>query len=235
MSLFKGIPSIFSPTCACIYLFQGSHINTSTISSVWDLLATVGFLLWLSAAFSDLDSCLIRRTHVIVTTVFYAQWFSHLLHNGEQAPWGPWASTDKLCHQRDYCSVNRCITNVSVMSPLTSSLMWGHRHSVPPADIIVRSLLTSPWHGCWYHCLDLLWRLLGKKEGIVFFSFLETRLCLIYTDTVATHFCTLPMDMGSYSTSSGLVPVLRCLMLLNDTNYSDSIPRMHLHMCDLCL
>jgi hypothetical protein len=40
--------------------------------------------------------------------------------------------------------------------------------------------------------------------------------------------------MGS-STSSGSVPVLRCLVLFNGTNYRDWIPRMRLHMRGLRL
>jgi hypothetical protein len=41
--------------------------------------------------------------------------------------------------------------------------------------------------------------------------------------------------MGSFSTSSGSVPVLRCPVLFNGTNYRDWVPRMHLHMRDLRL
>jgi hypothetical protein len=36
-------------------------------------------------------------------------------------------------------------------------------------------------------------------------------------------------------TFSGTVPVLRCLVLFNGTNYRDWVPRMRMHMCDLCL
>jgi hypothetical protein len=36
--------------------------------------------------------------------------------------------------------------------------------------------------------------------------------------------------MGSSLTSSGSVPVLRCLMLFDDINYRDWVPRMRLHM-----
>jgi hypothetical protein len=39
--------------------------------------------------------------------------------------------------------------------------------------------------------------------------------------------------MGSSSTSSGPVPVLRCSVLFNGTNYRDWVPRMRLHMCGL--
>jgi hypothetical protein len=41
--------------------------------------------------------------------------------------------------------------------------------------------------------------------------------------------------MVSSSTSSGPVPVLRCPVLFNGTNYHDWVPRMHLHMRGLCL
>jgi hypothetical protein len=41
--------------------------------------------------------------------------------------------------------------------------------------------------------------------------------------------------MVSSSTSSGLVPVLRCPVLFNDTNYRDWVPRIRLHMRGLCL
>jgi hypothetical protein len=41
--------------------------------------------------------------------------------------------------------------------------------------------------------------------------------------------------MGSSSTSSGPVPVLRCPMLFNGTNYCDWVPRMRLHMHGLRL
>jgi hypothetical protein len=47
--------------------------------------------------------------------------------------------------------------------------------------------------------------------------------------------CALAVTMGSSSTSSGHVPVLRYLVLFNGTNYHDWIPRMHLHMCELRL
>jgi hypothetical protein len=38
--------------------------------------------------------------------------------------------------------------------------------------------------------------------------------------------CALVVTMISSSTSSGHVPVLRCLVLFNDTNYCDWVPRM---------
>jgi hypothetical protein len=41
--------------------------------------------------------------------------------------------------------------------------------------------------------------------------------------------------MVSSSTSSGTVPVLRCPVLFNGTNYRDWVPRMRLHMRGLCL
>jgi hypothetical protein len=41
--------------------------------------------------------------------------------------------------------------------------------------------------------------------------------------------------MVSSSTSSGPVPVLRCLVLFNDTNCRDWVPRMRLHMRGLRL
>ena len=41
--------------------------------------------------------------------------------------------------------------------------------------------------------------------------------------------------MGSSSTSSGPVPVLRCLVLFNGTNYRDWVPRLRLHMRGLRL
>jgi hypothetical protein len=41
--------------------------------------------------------------------------------------------------------------------------------------------------------------------------------------------------MDSFSTSSGHVPVLRCPVLFNDTNYHDWVPRMRLHMRGLRL
>jgi hypothetical protein len=41
--------------------------------------------------------------------------------------------------------------------------------------------------------------------------------------------------MGSSSTSSGPVPVLRCLVYFNSTNYHDWVPRMRLHMLGLRL
>jgi hypothetical protein len=41
--------------------------------------------------------------------------------------------------------------------------------------------------------------------------------------------------MVSSSTSSGHVPVLRCLVLFNGTNYRDWVSRMHLHMRELRL
>jgi hypothetical protein len=40
----------------------------------------------------------------------------------------------------------------------------------------------------------------------------------------------LAVVMGPSSTSSVPVPVLRCPMLFNGTNYSDWVPRMRLHM-----
>jgi hypothetical protein len=41
--------------------------------------------------------------------------------------------------------------------------------------------------------------------------------------------------MVSSLTSASLVPVLRCLVLFNGTNYHDLVPRMHLHMHELHL
>jgi hypothetical protein len=41
--------------------------------------------------------------------------------------------------------------------------------------------------------------------------------------------------MGSSLTSSCPVPVLRCLVLFDGTNYRDLAPRMCLHMCSLRL
>jgi hypothetical protein len=41
--------------------------------------------------------------------------------------------------------------------------------------------------------------------------------------------------MSSFSTSSSSIPVLRCLVLFNGTNYRDWLPRMCLHMCGLRL
>jgi hypothetical protein len=41
--------------------------------------------------------------------------------------------------------------------------------------------------------------------------------------------------MGSFLTSSGTVPVLRCPVLFNGTNYHDWVPRMCLHMHGLRL
>jgi hypothetical protein len=41
--------------------------------------------------------------------------------------------------------------------------------------------------------------------------------------------------MGSSSTSSGSVSVLRCSVLFNSTNYHDWVPRMRLHMHELRL
>jgi hypothetical protein len=41
--------------------------------------------------------------------------------------------------------------------------------------------------------------------------------------------------MGSSSTSSGPVPVLRCLVFFNGTNYCDWVPRIRLHMRGLRL
>jgi hypothetical protein len=41
--------------------------------------------------------------------------------------------------------------------------------------------------------------------------------------------------MGSSLTSSGVVPVLRCPVLFNDTNYRDWVPCMRLHMRGLHL
>jgi hypothetical protein len=41
--------------------------------------------------------------------------------------------------------------------------------------------------------------------------------------------------MGSSLTSSGPVPVLRCPVLFNGTNYHDWVPRMRLHMHGLRL
>jgi hypothetical protein len=41
--------------------------------------------------------------------------------------------------------------------------------------------------------------------------------------------------MGSSLTSSGHVPVLRCSVLFNGTNYHDWVPRMRLHMRGLRL
>jgi hypothetical protein len=41
--------------------------------------------------------------------------------------------------------------------------------------------------------------------------------------------------MGSPSTSSGPVPVLRCPVLFNGTNYHNWVPRMRQHMCGLRL
>jgi hypothetical protein len=45
----------------------------------------------------------------------------------------------------------------------------------------------------------------------------------------------LAVVMVSSSTSSGPVPVLRCLVLFNGTNYRDWVPRMRLHMRGLRL
>jgi hypothetical protein len=42
--------------------------------------------------------------------------------------------------------------------------------------------------------------------------------------------CTLTITMDSFSTSSRPVPVLRCSVLFNGTNYYDWVPRMRLHM-----
>jgi hypothetical protein len=41
--------------------------------------------------------------------------------------------------------------------------------------------------------------------------------------------------MGSPLTSSGHVPVLRCPVLFNGTNYHNWVPRMRRHMCGLRL
>jgi hypothetical protein len=47
--------------------------------------------------------------------------------------------------------------------------------------------------------------------------------------------CALTIVMGSSSTSSGSVPVLRCPVLFNGTNYHDWISHMRLHIYGLYL
>jgi hypothetical protein len=45
----------------------------------------------------------------------------------------------------------------------------------------------------------------------------------------------LTVVMSSFSTSSGPVPVLRCPVLFDGTNYYDWVPHMRLHICGLRL
>jgi hypothetical protein len=52
---------------------------------------------------------------------------------------------------------------------------------------------------------------------------------------VPLFFYTLVVAMGSSSTSSGPVPVLRCPVLFNGTNHRDWVPHMRLHMRGLRL
>jgi hypothetical protein len=40
----------------------------------------------------------------------------------------------------------------------------------------------------------------------------------------------LAASMGSSSTSSGFIPVLRCPVLFDGINYHDWVPRMRLHV-----
>jgi hypothetical protein len=62
-------------------------------------------------------------------------------------------------------------------------------------------------------------------------------MLFLYAFAIAHRCCSyaLVVAMGSSSTSSSLVPMLRCPVVFNGTNYRDWVPRIRLHIRGLHL